>query len=626
MDVAEKYGLDLSYEHKAQCPKCAKAGRDKSHNNLHIYGEGKGAYCWSCEWTIPSDEHREAMGWTDDEEEDDYVVTRERITQEEYAQVKSYTRVSGQEWRGIRDETNKFFGVRYEYDTETGEPCAQYVPTTIDYKMAGFRVRRFPKDFSDPVGAVGKECDMIGEHLFQTSRHTCIIVGGETKMLNTYQMLKDNIAQKGKIESWEVPAVVCSTLGEGGAYKQVQARYTFFNQFQKIIICMDNDKAGKEAAEKIAKVLPKGRVYIMNMRYKDADDYVVNKEGEPVHKEHEFIQDFLRASSYVPAGVVGSGDLPAKMREEAALEKIPFPPFMVECNDMTAGGIPLGKIVNIGAGSGIGKTTWVDTLVEYWVFNSPHRVGVVSMELNAGQYGISMLSRYIGFKINSIRDAAEKVVWLEQDWVKEKERELFFRADGSHRFHLVDDRDGSIEALQEVVEQLVIGCGCRVIILDPLQDILDGLTNEEQSVFLKWQKGLIKSHGITFINNNHVRKRGSGGQQNSQGAMISEEDFAGSSTIFKSAALNILLTRNKMAEDPIERNTTKAYISKNRDNSITGPAGEFMYDVDTHQLSNKEDWLAKQPAVDFTKPTETDADTGEIRNKLKPNKAATQGA
>lgn len=613
MDVVERYGLDMSYEHKCACPRCRRNGNDKSGNNLHVYGEGKGAFCWSCEFTIPSDEHREAMGWTDEEEDDEAVSTREQITDEENAQVKKITRISGRDWRGIRDETNKFFGARYEYDTETGEVCAQYVPTTIDYELAGYRVRKFPKDFSGPIGKVGKECDMIGEFRFRNSKHTCIIVGGESKLLNTYQMLKDNIEAKGKGEQWEVPAVVCSTLGESGAWKQVQARYSFFNQFQKIIICMDSDKAGEEAAEKIAKVLPKGRVYIMKMRYKDADDYVVDKEGNPVGKEHQFMQDYWKASAYVPAGVVGSGDLPARMMQEAELEKIPFPPFMKIPNEMTAGGIALGKIVNIGAASGIGKTVWVDTLIYHWIFNSPHQIGVVSMELNAGQYGISMLSRHIGYKISNIADTKERIAFLQQDWVQEKQRELFFREDGSHRWHLVDDRDGSIDDLKATVEQLVIGCGCKVIVLDPLQDILDGLTNEEQALFLKWQKGLIKSHTVTFININHVRKSGSGGQQNSQGAMISEEDFAGSSTIFKSAALNLLLTRNKMAEDPIERNTTKAYISKNRDNGNTGPAGEYMYTTDTHQLCDKETWLKDQPPVDFTKG-DVDPDTGEIKS------------
>jgi hypothetical protein len=611
MDVAEKYGIDLSHEHKTACPRCRRKGGDTAGNNLHVYGQDNGAFCWACNFTIPSLAHREVMGW-DEAEEEEEVVTREAITEKEHEQLKSYTSLKGKGYRGIRDETNVFFGVRYEYDDETGVPIKQFVPTTIDGKCVGYRTRAFPKDFSNPIGQVGKECDMIGEFRFKNHTRTVIITGGETKLLNTYQMLKDNLEARGKGE-YDTFAVVCSTLGESGAYKQVQARYEFFNQFQKIVVCMDNDKAGDEAAEKIAKVLPKGRVYIMKMRFKDADDYV--KAG----REGDFINDFWNAPAYVPAGIVGSGDLPSKMLQEADLEKITFPDFMEEVNEMTGGGISLGKIVNIGAASGIGKTVYVDTLVEHWIFNSPHQIGVVSMELNAGQYGLSMLSRFIGVKISNIRDREERLDFLRSEEVQGKQHELFYRPDGSHRWHLVDDRDGTIDDLKSVVEQLVIGCGCKVIVLDPIQDILDGLTNEEQALFLKWQKGLIKSHNITFININHVRKSGAGGQQNSSGAMISEEDFAGSSTIFKSAALNILLVRNKMAEDPIERNTTKAYISKNRDNSVTGPAGEFYYDGETHRLLNKKRWLEQQPPVDFMNPKRdtVDAQTGEV---FKPSK------
>jgi len=592
MDVAEKYGIDLGRVGKTACPRCRRKGGDTAGNNLAVYGYEKGAFCWACSFTIPSAEHREAMGWDEEEEEDYEVMTRERITEEENRAIKGYTGTKCKGWRGIEDETNIFFGVRYEYDEETGEPCKQYVPTTIDGKLAGYRTRVFPKDFSNPIGAVGKECDMIGEFRFKNHTRTVLLVGGETKLLNSYQMLKNDLVRRGKGE-YETVAVVCSTLGESGAYKQVQARYAFFDQFDKIVICMDADKAGEEATEKIAKVLPKGKAYVMKMRFKDADDYV------EVGKERDFITDYWAAKPYTPAGIVGSGDLGAMIRSEVDSEKISFPPFMREVNEMTAGGISLGKIVNIGAASGIGKTVFVDTFVYHLIFSCPHRVGVVSMELNAGQYGLSMLSRHIGRKISNIADRKERLKFLEQDWVKTKEKELFYNEDGSHRWHLVDDRDGTIEDLKAVVEQLVIGCGVKVIVLDPLQDILDGMTNEDQALFLKWQKGLIKSHNVTFININHVRKSGGGGQQNSSGAMISEEDFAGSSTIFKSAALNILLRRDKMAEDPTERNTTYGYISKNRDNGITGPAGEFIYDNETHQLMNKVDWLGKQPAVAY---------------------------
>lgn len=596
-DIAEKYGIDLGTIGKTACPRCRSRGQDNAGNNLHVYGIGRGAYCWACDFTIASDEHKEEMGW-EDEDEDVEVMTRERITQEEYEQVKKYTGTKGHGYRGIEDETNKFYGVRYEYDEETGAPVKQYIPTTIDGKMAGFKTRVFPKDFTNPIGTVGIDTDMIGEYKFKNHGRTVLIVGGETKMLNAYQMLKNDLENRGK-EGYETVAVVCPSVGETGAWKQIQKRYEFFNQFDKIIVCMDSDKPGEAATEKIAGVLPKGKVFVMKMRYKDADDYVVDKAGNAVGKEREFIKDFWNSKPYTPSGVLGSGDLASRIREEVSTEKVSFPPFMRLLNEKTANGIGLGKIVNIGAASGIGKTTIVDTLVYHWVFNSPHLIGIVSMELNAGQYGTSMLSRHIRRKINNIADPIERLKFLDQDWVKEAEAKLWYRPDGTNRFYLLDDRDGTLEQLKEKVEQLVIGCGVKVIVLDPLQDILDGLTNEEQALFLKWQKGLIKSHGMTFININHVRKSGSGGQQNSNGGMISEEDFAGSSTIFKSAALNILLVRDKMNPDEVERNTVKSFISKNRDNGNTGPADDLYYDNETHQLMNKLDWLEKQPPVEY---------------------------
>lgn len=586
---------------KNPCPfrKC------NSGDGFHFYGEGKGGHCWSCKKSILSDEKKAELGIDEYEEEDDEVMTREKISKEQNDKIKGYTTNKGQMYRGITDETNKFFGIRYEYDTETGDLEKQYYPTTINGELAGYKTRRMPKDFTAPVGQVGKECDMFGEFRFQNHVRTVIITGGETKVLTTYQMLKADQDRRGKSD-FEVPAVVCSTLGETSAFKQVQLRYEFFDKFQKIVICMDNDQAGRDSTEALAKVLPKGRVYVMKMRYKDSDDYV--KAG----KEKEFISDFWNASQFMPAGIVGSGDLSARLREEVSVEKVSFPDFMEEINEMTAGGIGLGRIVNIGAGSGLGKTVYVDECVMHWIFNSPHLVGVVSMEMNAGQYGLSMLSRSLKYKINNIKDPIEKARFLEQDHVKAREKELFFRPDGSHRFYLVDDRDGSVDDLKSVVEQLVIQCDVKVIVLDPIQDILDGMTNEEQAVFLKWQKGLIKSHNMTFININHVRKSSGGGQQNSNGAMISEEDFQGSSTIFKSAALNILLVRDKMADDPVIRNTTKAFISKNRDNSQTGPAGEFYYAQDEHKLYNKKRWSEGQPAVNFMAP---DPETGEVKPK-----------
>lgn len=596
MTPAEKYNIDTSYSHKTACPRCRRKGGDSAGDNLHVYGEGNGAYCWACGFTIPSDDHAEGMDWNV-EEEDEPVTTREALTSEQKEEIKEMTGLKGFGYRGIRDEISRWFGVRYEYDSETGKPIAQYFPTTIEGELVGYRVRRFPKDFSQSPGKVGKECDLVGQFRFNTQNKICVIVGGETKLLNTYQMLKDDIERRGK--DYDVPAVVCSTLGESGAWKQVQAQYAFFEKFEKIIICMDNDKAGKEAAESIAKVLPKGRAYIMSMRYKDADDYVVDKEGNRVGKEREFLLDYWAAKPWTPDGIVGSGSVADRIREAAAAPKVPLPPFMHKLQKLMAGGIPLKTIINLGSASGTGKSTIVDECTYYWIFNSPYKPGIVTLESDVGQYGTKLLSRHVGRKIDLFETPEEKLEFLSRPEITESERNLYFKEDGEQRFYLIEDRDGGLDSMKAKIEELVIACGCQLIILDPLQDILDGLPNEEQATFLKWMKGMVKSHDVIFINVNHVRKSQGGKQANSTGADLFEEDMQGSSSIFKSGACNLLFTRNKEAEDPIERNTTKMKASKIRWTGHTGAAGEYYYDNLTHTMYDKEDWMSKQAPATY---------------------------
>jgi archaellum biogenesis ATPase FlaH len=591
LNLAEKYGIDLSHEHKTACPRCRRNGKDRSGDNLHVYGPERGAFCHACEFTIPSLEHMERMGWQE-EEEDESIVTREALTTEEAASVKSTTSQKGQGYRGIRDETSIQFGVRYEYDPETGKPCAQYYPTTIDGKLVGYRIRRFPKDFTGSIGQVGKEVEMIGQFFFKSENRVCVIVGGETKQLNAYQIFKDDLKRRGK-EDWSPPAVVCSTTGEGGAAKQVQAQYAFFDRFEKVVICMDNDKAGKEAAEKIAKVLPKGKAFIMTMRYKDADDYVQDKEGNALGLESEFMQDYWNAKAWTPDGIVGSSSVGKRIRQSASAPRVPLPPFMYKLQKKMAGGIPLKNMVNLGSASGTGKSTIVDECTYFWIFNSPYKPGIVTLESDVGQYGTKLLSRHIGRKIDLIETPEERIAFLDQQWVMDAETHLYMNESGAERFSLIEDRDGGIESMKDKIEELIISCGCQLIILDPLQDILDGLPNEEQAVFLKWMKGMMKSHDVIFINVNHVRKSQGGKQANSTGAELFEEDMQGTSSIFKSGSCNLLFTRNKEAEDEIERNTTRMKASKIRWTGHTGLVGEFYYDNATHTMYDLDDWKSK---------------------------------
>ena len=591
--VVTRYGIevDLSYEHKTACGRCRSRGLDHSGDNMHCYGlekdgKHKGAHCFSCGFSIPSEEHMEKSGWgyEYDEEFDNMGL---EFNKEVHDKLKENTGLDSKGYRGIRTDISKWFGVRYEYSETDGSVVKMYYPCTKDYEISGYKVRNHPKDFRGALGEVGASTDLFGQFRFKTHSGIILIVGGEIDQLSAFQMLKD--AQKD--DRFDPVAVVCSTIGETSAFKQIQQQYEWLSGAKKLIVAMDNDEAGKKATEAIVDILPKGSVHVMNLRYKDPNEYLVNG------KSNEFISDFWAAKPYTPGDVVGSSSLAEKIMESATLEKIPLPPFMHKVQDLMAGGIPLSKIVNLGSFSGAGKSTIADECVYFWAFHSPYKIGVVSLESDAGEYGTKLLSRHIGRKIDLIGDVSEKVEFLKSEYVQRKQEELFYK-DGQDRFMLIDERDGGLESLKKQVDNLVIKCDCKVIILDPLQDILDGLSNEDQAVFMKWQKGLVKSHKVTFININHVRKSSGGSQANSTGASIHEEDFAGSSSIFKSAACNLLFTRNKEAECPIERNTTIMKMTKCRWTGRTDPhAGKYFYDNNTHTLYDYDDYMDKNPQL-----------------------------
>jgi hypothetical protein len=559
-------------------PKCG------SSDGFHWYGEGKGGHCWSCERSILSDDRKAELGVGDEETEEEEVVTREAITKEENEKIKSYTGLDAKGWRGLKKETNSFFGVRYEYDKEGGQPVKQFVPATIGGELVGYRTRTFPKDFTHPIGQVGKECDMVFQFRFKTHTGTCIISGGETKAMTSYQILYDNQANRGKLE-YETTAVVCSTLGEGGAYKQVQAQYEFFNQFKKIIVCMDEDEAGQKAAEQIIKVLPKGKAWVMRMRYKDADVYV--EKGKP----QEFVQDFLKAKKYTPNGITASTDITDKMKEFLKQPRLTLPPYLHKLQKKLRGGLPV-CIFNILAASGSGKTTHVDAMTLHWIMSGGKKVGIIPMETCEGEYGVNLLSAYSEVKMNLFETVDERINFIESEDILDLQQQLFYDADGNPRFYILD---AEAETLQDRVEYLIVSLECKIIIIDPIQDVFDMLGEEEQAKFMGWMKGWMKK-GITFVNVNHSRKSGQGQKANSKGAELSEEDMMGSSTIFKSGGVNLILMRNKDAETEEERNTTVMKLSKARGVGDTGFVGKYYYQMEKHKLWDLDDWQEQNPA------------------------------
>jgi len=553
-----------------QCPQCAANGNDNSRDNMAVYSDG-GKHCFACGYHVHGTEDWEESGMS--------VENIKDFSEEAKQKIKDITSTKGKGYRGLDDKITGPFGVRYEYDESTGAVAKQYYPVTIKGELSGYKIRKHPKSFLS-VGETGRTCDLFGQFKFKQAGKYVLICGGEVDQLSAYQMLREYQLSKAGGEDYAPIAVVSPTIGEN-CKKQIQKQYDFLNQFERIIVGFDNDDAGHNATEDVIDVLPRGKVWIANWSYKDPNEYLVNG------KSREFVRDFYNAEKHTPAGVIASDKIFEEVLKRAESDKLPFAPFLGGLNEMLAGGITYGFIVNILAGSGCGKSALINENVIHWTKKLNVKVGVVSLEADAGYYGEQLLSRYIGKKIALIDNKEDKVKLLTSEETKQLAHDLFTSEDGSPSFYILDDR-GDFSQLQEKIEELVVAFGVRVIIIDVISDVFAGMTIEQVDKWMQWEKCLVKQYNCILVNIAHVRKASGGEQAGSQGAFLTEESILGSGSQFRSAGINISLQRDKNAEDEIDRNTTYVHLLKSRDTGMTGKACEVFYDLKSHTLYDKE--------------------------------------
>ena len=105
---------------------------------------------------------------------------------------------------------------------------------------------------------------------------------------------------------WEVPFVdevqeFNDTFGKPNNYEPVIGEYLEWNFVYDFIL--DELEEYREASEKVAQLFSPNKCKIMNMEFKDANEYL--KMG----KREKFSQAWWNAQSYTPAGIVTYDDI-----------------------------------------------------------------------------------------------------------------------------------------------------------------------------------------------------------------------------------------------------------------------------------------------------------------------------
>jgi twinkle protein len=346
---------------REQCPSCASQGKDEKGDNLNIYSDD-GEHCFSCGY------HKSPLNG-------------------EYSMTNSFELIdaismpfSGIKSRGLNEKTCNKFGLKNKADkAKPNKPN----PQTGEYEPARTSVIYFPYydidgrligskgiDFSKAKLDDGRffwqgdfsKATVFGSNLIGSIKNNLVICEGEIDAVSAAQILGFDYTVVG------IP-------GASNIHK-IKPLLNSIRKFNRIYVCMDNDAAGKKAAQELVAMLPAGKTFQVNIDgVKDVNDLLLGNK-ETVFKE--FIRN---ATQILPKGIVPKNELIERTRafqfnkNSKAKVSTGIPSL-----DKSFGGLSPGRLITVVGDTNIGKSTLVEQMCLQAAEQGVHSF-VISLEM-----------------------------------------------------------------------------------------------------------------------------------------------------------------------------------------------------------------------------------------------------
>ena len=521
---------------KARCPECAKKGDDTAGDNLALYSNG-GEHCFSCGYT------KRGTG----------EVVNSTPSSVDLSKYKG--KAMFLEDRNLRADTLSKYGVKIEVDNG-GVPTKHHYPYHNQKgELVGFKTRVIEGKRFFGNGDNSSNNQLFGQNLFRKGQRYITVTEGELDALSAYEMLGSR---------WSVVSV-----GNGSnCLANIKANIEWLDSFETVVLCFDSDDAGRDAAKKVAPLLGPNKVKIVTLsNYKDASDYLVNKNTKL------FTDEWWDAKPYVVSGVATLDSMREALLSYRDTKLVPLPESFGNLQEMTRGGLARGELTSIIAHTSIGKTTILNELIYHFATNTEEKIGCFMVEDSIDETVRKVVSVHKGENLSLVSPNE-----LDVDNIMYDAKVIGF---GS-TIQLHDDGGGSIDIdeMFSKIRYFVKGLGCSVILVDPLHTAIKNLSNENiEDVMDRFIK-LCKETKACVILSTHTRKPDDGSHPHK----ISEYDVKGSGAIPQACHNNILFSRDKLAIDDYERNSTRIRVPKLRRTGQTGEAGWAYFNGITGRL------------------------------------------
>lgn len=458
------------------------------------------------------------------------------------------TKDDARAFRGLSPDTIYKYGVVVAANPKESGFLAKYPRYTSDCKThVRNKIRVEDKGFfwegdKQPLS-------MFGQQLFPPASAKAItITEGQDDAMAAYEM-----------QGSKYPCV--SVDSAASAEREVRDNFEYLNSFEKVVICFDDDKPGREAAEKVAKVLPPGKAFIFRSSspdLKDANDYLL--QG----KAATFQKDWWDAPLHKVDGLKMGTEMFTEIVERPNHFTVPYP--IASMNEKTFG-IRLSEAVIITAPTGVGKTSIIKE-IEYSLLMNPdlieknYGVGFLHLEETNADTCLGLMSIH-----------SDKPYHLPDCPRTEEELKASYDACINNNRVVLWDHFGSntVDAVLDKVRHMA-ALGCKYIVLDHLSIIVSDQAGDERKQLDEIStklKTLCMNLNIALIAVVHTNRQG---------------QIRGTAGIEQLANIVFKLERDITAVDDWRRNVLKIVVEKNRFSGRTGPGIYLFYNENTSRL------------------------------------------
>jgi twinkle protein len=398
-------------------------------------------------------------------------------------------------------------------------------------------------------GGEANQAGLYGSNLFAPgSKSSITITEGEHDAPSIFEVTGGSTA-------------AVSVQSSSTAYRDIEGNRDYLNSFDKIILAFDNDEAGKNALRKImsAGLFDFNKLYWVPFdKHKDANAYLQAGDLSDLSKV------WKSAKKYTPDNIISTYEEIKEALKEAREEEIGTYPTERLTNMLY--GFHRGQVVVVKGMEGIGKTEIFRMMEHHLLKTTKCKLGLIHMEEDKSTTIKGVATYELGIPCalpDSGVSEGDILKGYSQATGGEEDRIFLYTMFGG------DDPDDVLDSIRF----LVSSGGVDIVFLDHISILVTGVEEGDERRKLDYistkLKKMCKELKFCLVMITHVNDEG---------------QTRGSRNISKIADTVIDLSRDKLAEDEIEKNSLYISVEKNRMSGRTGKGGVLYFNPSTFKL------------------------------------------